>query len=268
MTVSPAVQDATARLMTLGLPVTATTPRTVALLALEALAFAPASAPQLARYLGVDPRTARRLLAQLHADEWVEPTNGVRRRYRLTGKLLAVAAQAAQRSALACAAAPVISDLRVVTGCVAMLATPSYGCTLVLVYDDGRSPEPQILSGMMPAHCTAAGQGAARASNTVALSGPQPSRCARTRQQTLVTVRPCTPMSSSTLARGFAVEDGEYQAGLCGIAAPVRVGGDVTCAVAIRGSRWPDERSRNALADTVLAAAARVGALVPAPDHA
>jgi DNA-binding IclR family transcriptional regulator len=70
-----------------------TTTRTLS--ALELLAFMPSSAPVVADHLQVHPRTARRLLKQLAADEWV-----VRRddgRYALTLRLMAMAGQALAR---------------------------------------------------------------------------------------------------------------------------------------------------------------------------
>jgi DNA-binding IclR family transcriptional regulator len=64
--------------------------------ALERLAFGPVSVPELADYLQVHPRTARRLMLRLRDEDYVTRPPGARR-YHLTPRLLAVAAQA-QRS--------------------------------------------------------------------------------------------------------------------------------------------------------------------------
>jgi DNA-binding IclR family transcriptional regulator len=61
--------------------------------ALERLAFAPASVPELADYLQIHPRTARRLIQRLRDEDYVIRPPGARR-YQLTPRLLAVAAQA------------------------------------------------------------------------------------------------------------------------------------------------------------------------------
>jgi predicted ArsR family transcriptional regulator len=61
--------------------------------ALERLAFGPVSVPELADYLQVHPRTARRLMRRLLDEHYVTRPPGARR-YQLTPRLLAVAAQA------------------------------------------------------------------------------------------------------------------------------------------------------------------------------
>src|SRR4051794_37791178 len=79
--------------------------------ALERLAFAPHSSPELAEAIGVDARTARRMLQRFAAEGYVVQDGGHRRRYRATLRLAAVGAEALRRAALPGAAAPVVMAL-------------------------------------------------------------------------------------------------------------------------------------------------------------
>ena len=67
---------------------------------MELLAFQPASAPQVAGALRVHPGTARRLLNRLVADGWLIRSGGRRRTYTPTMRVVAMAAQLADRDLL------------------------------------------------------------------------------------------------------------------------------------------------------------------------
>jgi DNA-binding IclR family transcriptional regulator len=125
--------------------------------ALEALAFAPASAPALAGALGIHPRTARRLLSALVRERYIEPCHAPKhgRRYQPTVHLLALAVQLARRLPLVHHGQTVVADLHRRTGLTAYLAVPSYADVLVLDHAGDTGPWPWDL---LPATASAAGQ--------------------------------------------------------------------------------------------------------------
>jgi DNA-binding IclR family transcriptional regulator len=194
--------------------------------AMEVLAFRPSSAAQVAEALQVHPRTARRLLARLVDDGWVSRTDGRRRTYAPTLRLVALAAQLAERAPLARAAAPVVAQLFDDTGGAAQLAIPSYTSVLCLV---GR---PQLRE-LVPAHATACGK--------VLLAYRDPWResvlqttLERRTARTVVDPAALRAEAGTIRERGYALEDGEYVEGVRGIAAPVRdASGAVTASLAV-----------------------------------
>jgi DNA-binding IclR family transcriptional regulator len=225
--------------------------------AMEVLAFQPLSAAQLAAALQVHPRTARRLLARLVDDGWVARSTGRRRVYAPTLRLVALAAQLAERSPLAQAAAPVVSRLHEETGAVAHLAIPSYTSALCLVHRAGGPEARPQLRELMPAHATASGK--------VLLAYREPWR-----ESVLATPlerrTPCTVIDPAALRaeaeqvreRGYAIERDEYVVGLATIAAPVRDADDaVPAALALS---VPGGADVEALGERVREGAAQVAA--------
>src|SRR5262245_44542889 len=79
--------------------------------ALERLASGPHSAPELARAIGIDPRSARRMLQRLTAEGYVVQDAGRRGRYRATLRLAAVGAELLRRAKLPGVATPVVGAL-------------------------------------------------------------------------------------------------------------------------------------------------------------
>lgn len=79
--------------------------------ALERLASGPHSSPELAQALGIDARSARRMLQRLTAEGYVVQDAGHRRRYRATLRLAAVGAELLRRARLPRVAAPVVMAL-------------------------------------------------------------------------------------------------------------------------------------------------------------
>ena len=71
-----------------------------AMQALEVLAFGPSTATQVATELQVHPRTARRLLNRMVHDGWLVRRDGRRPTYTPTMRIVALAAQLAQRAPL------------------------------------------------------------------------------------------------------------------------------------------------------------------------
>ena len=203
--------------------------------AIEVLAFQPCSAPQVAGALQVHPRTARRLLNKLVAEGWLTRSEGRRRIYAPTMRIVALAAQLAERDPLALAARPAVTRLHEETGLTAHLAIPSYRSTLCLVHRaGGPDARPQVRE-LVPAHATAAGK--------LLLAFRDPWR-------TDVLGRALEPVTARTLVdpaefaaeaariavRGHAVEDGEFLPGLRGVAVPVRdSAGAVPASLAVTG---------------------------------
>src|SRR5688572_23156493 len=102
--------------------------------AIELLVFRPATATEVAGALHVHPRTARRLLNRLVADGWLTRSEGRRRLYAPTFRVVALAAQYAERAPLAVVARPTIEHLRASVGAAAHLSIPSYRSTPCLVH--------------------------------------------------------------------------------------------------------------------------------------
>jgi DNA-binding IclR family transcriptional regulator len=198
------------------------------------LAFAPRSAPQVAAALQVHPRTARRLLNRLVYDGWLRRTEGARPMYAPTMRVVALAAQLTERSALVRHGATVAWQLHATTGLGVHLAVPSYRQALRLLrVVDGDGPRAQ--RDLAPAHAIAGGK--------LLLAFREP-WCESVLERPLEAVTDSTIVdadamrgdAASTRARGYAVEDGEYLPGVRAIAAPVRDGsGDVVSALAVSG---------------------------------
>lgn len=223
----------------------------------EVLAFQPSSAPQVARVLRVDPRTARRLLNRLVDEGWLTRSEGRTRMYTLSLRVVALAAHFAERAPLARAAQPVIAALHDLTGATAHLAVPSYRSTLCLVHRAGGPDARPQLRELVPAHATAAGK--------ILLAHRDPWResvlelpLERLTERTIVDPELLREQCAAGRARGFATDDGEYRPGLQGVAAPVvDASGDVAGAVALTAG---PQLGVLECVDAVIAAAAQVEA--------
>jgi DNA-binding IclR family transcriptional regulator len=126
--------------------------------ALERLAFRPMSAPELAHAVQIDPRTARRLLMRLAAEDYLTQPRGHRRRYHPTLRLAALGRQALQHTPWPRQAAPWVATLAAQTRWPCALWIPCYdiACRLHAEPDD---PPPQpVLGALQPACPTAAGR--------------------------------------------------------------------------------------------------------------
>jgi DNA-binding IclR family transcriptional regulator len=223
--------------------------------ALEVLAFQPASAPQIAGVLRVDARTARRLLNRLADEGWVTRREGRARTYSLSMRIVALAAHFAESAPLSQAAEPAVEVLHERTGGVAHLVVPSYRSVLCLVRRAGCGDARPGLRELVPAHASAGGK---------LLLGH------RDRWRESVLELPLEPLTGRTVVdpaalraecaaavvRGAGREDGEFRAGLQGVAAPVRdPAGETVAAVCVTGPAALGLLDR---ADAVAAAAAEV----------
>jgi DNA-binding IclR family transcriptional regulator len=227
--------------------------------ALEVLAFQPSTAPQVAEALRVDARTARRLLNRLADEGWLVRSDGRVRTYTLSLRLVALAAHFLERSPIARAATAAVQDLHARTGGVAHLTIPSYRSVLCLAQEaSGPHPRPHFRE-LIPAHAAAGGK--------VLLAHREPWResvlelpLERVTERTIIDPDVVRRECETTLARGYAFEDGEYRDGLQTVAVPVPdVSGSVLAAVALSG---PPELDVGARVDVVAAAAGAVGEML------
>lgn len=206
---------------------------TRSLQALELLVFQPSSAPQVARVLRVDTRTARRLLNRLVDEGWVTRTEGRRRIYSPTRRIIALAAHFAEREPLAAAAAPVIAELYERTGATAHLFTPSYRSVMCLVHRAGAADGRPRLRELLPAHATAGGKlllAYRDAWRESVLELP----LRRLTAETIVDPEALRAECAVIRSDGYAFEHAERQPTQFGVAAPVAdPRGDVPAAVAL-----------------------------------
>ena len=201
--------------------------------AMEVLAFRPSSAAQLAEALQIHPRTARRLLARLVADGWVSRTGDRRHAYTPTMRLVALAAQLAERAPLAQAAAPVVQRLFDETGGVVHLAVPSYTSALCLVHRGAGPDVRPHLRELVPAHATACGKVLLAFRESWRESVLRVPLEART-ERTIVDPARIRAEAAQIRERGYATECGEYADDLAGVAAPVHdASGEVGAALAL-----------------------------------
>jgi DNA-binding IclR family transcriptional regulator len=234
--------------------------------ALELLAFRASSASEIAHALQVHPRTARRLLNRLVADGYVVRTDGERRMYTPTMRLVALAGQVVERSALARTLAPVVEHLHRDSGVSAHLSVPSYTSVLCIVHRAtavAAPPHPHLRE-LVPAHATAAGKAllAHRAQWRSSVLAQEPERYT---ERTIVDAADWDREATRIRARGFAVENGEYVADQRGLAAPVFDGtGEAVGALGVAGGAGdlgPRELMRVAplVSDLAAAASDRLG---------
>ena len=203
--------------------------------AMELLAVAPRSAPELADGLGVHVRTARRVLKRLESEGYVMLSDDRRRRYRPTMRVVALAGQVVERAELTLTAVPHVHSLREELGRGCHLCVPSYLSALCLVHDAGDvgSGCRPHLRELVPCHCTAAGKallGWRESWREAVLAEPLESFTERT------TTGPESLRRElgRTVARGYAVEDREYELDTRGLAAPVfGASGEAVAALAV-----------------------------------
>jgi DNA-binding IclR family transcriptional regulator len=227
--------------------------------AMELLAVAPRSAPELADGLGVHVRTARRILKRLESEGYVALSEGRRRRYRPTMRIVALAGQVVERAELTQTAVPHVLQLRERLQRDCHLCVPSYLSALCLVHaprGPGEGARPHLRE-LVPCHCTAAGK---------ALLAWREGWREAVLTQTLASFTDRTntgPESlrrelGRTVARGYAVEDREHEADTRGLGAPVFAAtGEAVAAIAVVApmADLPADRYGELGAEVVAAAA-------------
>jgi IclR family transcriptional regulator, KDG regulon repressor len=203
--------------------------------AMELLAVRPRSAPELAEALGVHVRTARRVLKRLDSEGYVTLTDDRRRRYRPTMRVVALAGQVVERAELPVSAMSHVTALRERLGMSCHLCVPSHMFALCLVHDDGDgcgACRPHLRE-LVPCHCTAAGKALLawrEGWREAVLEQPLASFTERTN----VGPESLRRELARTVARGYSVEDREYEGGTRGLAAPVFAeSGEAVAALAV-----------------------------------
>jgi IclR family acetate operon transcriptional repressor len=191
-----------------------------AMQALEVLAFGPSTATQVATELQVHPRTARRLLNRMVYDGWLIRRDGPRPTYTPTMRIVALAAQLAQRAPLVRHALELAGDLYGGPEDAVHLAVPSYRSALRLVRATPAADGGPAARDLAPANAIAAGK--------LLLAFRDPWR-------EVVLASPLTPVTELTLIepaalrvdltltreRGYAVEEEEFRPGLRALAVPI-----------------------------------------------
>jgi DNA-binding IclR family transcriptional regulator len=203
--------------------------------ALELLAFGPLSVPQLAAAMQAHPRTVRRLLTRLEHEDYVSSRGGARRLYEPTMRIVALAGQVLENSALARRARPYVTLLCEQTSAGAHLAVPSYQSVLCLVHESRGTTEVRpYLRELIPAHCTAGGKALLAWREHWRESVLATSLRAYT-DRTVVDPAELRRMLDASRKQGFAVEDGEYQARVRAVAAPVCIESEAVAALTASG---------------------------------
>ncbi len=227
--------------------------------AMELLAIGPRSAPELADGLGVHVRTARRLLKRLESEGYVKVSSDRRRRYRPTMRVVALAGQVVERAELTQTAIPYVTALQEELGESCHLCVPSYLSALCLVHATGEASSGcrPHLRELVPCHCTASGK--------ALLAWREPWREAVLTQplesfteRTLTGPEFLRKELGRTVARGYSVEDREYEPDTRGVAAPVLSdGGETVAALGVVApvARLPAERYGR-IGEVVMCAAA------------
>jgi IclR family transcriptional regulator, KDG regulon repressor len=203
--------------------------------AMELLAVAPRSAPELADGLGVHVRTARRVLRRLESEGYVELSSDRRRRYRPTMRIVALAGQVVERAELTRTALPHVTALRERLGEDCHLCVPSYVYALCLVHEAGQtgSGARPHLRELVPCHCSAAGKALLawrERWREAVLEQPLQSFTERTTTGPESLRREL----ARTVARGYSIEDREYEPNTRGLGAPVFAAtGEAVAALAV-----------------------------------
>jgi IclR family transcriptional regulator, KDG regulon repressor len=190
--------------------------------AMELLAVRPRSAPELADALGVHVRTARRVLKRLDSEGYVTLGDERRRRYRPTMRVVALAGQVVARAELPSTALPHVTALRERLGEGCHLCVPSHLFALCLVHDEGEGGSGcrPHLRELVPCHCTAAGK-ALLAWREEWREAVLTQSLASYTERTNVGPESLRRELARTVARGYSVEDREYEPSTRGLAAPV-----------------------------------------------
>jgi DNA-binding IclR family transcriptional regulator len=126
--------------------------------ALEVIILRPSSAPAVAAAVGIHARTARRILATLTNEGYVERRGGRGRGahdYQATVRLLAMAAQLAPRLPLVTGGRQVIREIEQRSELTAYVAIPCYSDVLVVASSGARALRSW---DTLPAHADAAGR--------------------------------------------------------------------------------------------------------------
>jgi DNA-binding IclR family transcriptional regulator len=208
---------------------------------LELLAFQPLSAPEVAATLQIHPRTARRILVRLHEEDYLTRSDDTRRRYSPTMRIVALGGQVVAHSPLTAHGLPVVQTLHEQTGAVAHLFVPSYLSVVCVLHADGEGAVTVHPRELVPAHCTAPGKAllAWRQRWRDSVLGRA---LERHTEHTLVDPAELAREADAIRTRGYAIERGEHNEDVRGVAAPVLVRGDAAAALSVSGPELDPRR--------------------------
>jgi DNA-binding IclR family transcriptional regulator len=186
------------------------------------------------------------VLKRLESEGYVKVTDDRRRRYRPTMRVVALAGQVVERAELTAVATGHVAALREELGRDCHLCVPSHVFALCLVHAPAGSvemPRPHLRE-LVPCHCTAAGKA------LLAWRRPWREAVLTQRLESFTERTSVGPESlrrelDRTVARGYAVEDREFEPDTRGLAAPVfSDDGDAVAALAVVApvARLPAER--------------------------
>lgn len=222
--------------------------------ALELFAEGPHTQADLAGSLEVHRRTARRLIARLVDEGYLEPVEGGRRAsYKASPRLVVLGSRVAAGLDLVAIATRHLADLDAPSLRNRFLAVPhAEGASIVFTDggDDGGSPRPDLDS--IPLHATAAGKVLLSADNGL-LERVLRGELLPFTQATLVSRADLLVELATVRAKGFAYEREEHRADEYSVASGVRNhAGDTVAAI---GVILGEEAELEALGDQVKTAA-------------
>lgn len=214
--------------------------RAYALRGIELLAMGPWSAREFSEGLGVNIRTARRLLQTFEEAGYVTATPGLPAMYQPTMRVVAIAGQTIERNEMVQAVTPHLTALRDL-GDSAHLCVPSWLSAVCIAHAGPETDHvrPRVRE-LVPCHCTAAGKALLawrKRWREAVLCEPLEAFTERTRTGPDYLRREL----AVTVARGYAIENGEYQEGVRGLAVPVLVKGEAVASLGVVGVAAEDQ---------------------------
>lgn len=229
---------------------------------LGALADGPIGVTEVADRVELPKSTAARLLASLAREGVVEQVPGDTR-YRLGPRLVTLAARVRPTRSLARLARPSLQELADSVGEAAGLSVPDG--TLVHYVEQVGSPNPVSVrdwtGSRIPLHAVSSGQVLLAFSPATFVQRYLGRPMERFTERTLVTAEALLGRMQAVRRDGYTWALEEFDEGISSIAAPIAdASGEVVAAVHLHGPsyRFPPAGSEDALADQVLATAARI----------
>jgi DNA-binding IclR family transcriptional regulator len=176
----------------------------------------------LARRLGLAKSAVHRILINLVDRGWVRRTHGGQ--YRLGLKLWEIGASASLQYGIGEAAAPVLLSLAVTTQETSHLAAYDHGEVIYLekVSTEGSAQAYTRVGGRAPAYCVATGKALLAEQSTDEVQGVITAGLVKFTGATITDSAALLEELDRVRRDGFAINTGEWRAGVCGVAAVVR----------------------------------------------
>lgn len=221
---------------------------------------------EIARELSLHASSTHRILKALMAEGYVSQ-NPETDRYRL-GRESFLLGLAAQRNLGFSAVTPVLERLRNETGESANVVVRDGDHGLVVVRVESHYPlrYTQDVGTRLPLYCTSTGKALLAFSADLKAEVERIGRLVALTSRTITSKKALLRELDDVRRRGYSVNRGERNPGVCGVAAPILdpAGGVATAAVAVQGPtvRIPEERTET-LGGTVVDAAAEIAKVLP-----